>query len=114
MDVHQYGSPKHDGIVSHTFPDTISVSGIVDFEVELESVRALDVWVELQNVQTLEKHKILRKRCWKSGLHKLTYDAGTKLNPNATYWFVIKAIPMHFHDSEHVHSAFKKVFVKNH
>ena len=43
---------------------------------------------------------------------QFTYDAGTKLDPNATYWFVIKAVPKHFHDSEHVDSAFKKVVVE--
>lgn len=112
VDIHNYGFPNKDGIVSHTFPDTIPVSGIIDFEVEMESVKTLDVWVELQNVQTLEKHKVLRHRFWKNEVKKLTYNAGTKLDPDATYWFTIKAIPMHYHDSEHVQSAFKKVFVK--
>jgi len=112
LDIHSYGEPLKEGITRHTFPDKIPASGVVDFEVEIESVRALDVWVELQNVQTLEKHKVLRKRCWKSGIYQLTYDAGTTLDPDATYWFVIKAIPMHFHDSEHVDSAFKKVSVE--
>ncbi len=112
IDVHNYGEPLSDGIVSHTFPDTIPASGVIDFEVELESVKTLDVWVEIENVQTHEKHKVLRKRFWKNGTKKLTYDAGSKLDPNATYWFVIKAVPMHFHDSEHIHASFKKVFVE--
>jgi len=111
-EIHTLGKPKQDGIVNHTFPDTISASGIVDFEIEMESIKANDIWVELQNVQTLEKYKVLRKRCWKSGSYKLTYDAGKPLDPNATYWFVIKTVPMHFHDSEHIQSAFKKVFVQ--
>lgn len=111
VDVHPYGIPLNDGIVRHTFPDEISVSGIVPFEVEIESVQTLDVWVELQNVQTLEKHKVLQKRFWKNGTQKLVYEAGENLDPNATYWFVIKAVPMHYHDSEHVDSGFKKVFV---
>ncbi|NMH86813.1 glycoside hydrolase family protein [Flavivirga algicola] len=112
IDVHNYGEPLHDGIVSHTFPDTIPSSGIIDFEVELESVKTLDVWVELENVQTHQKYKVLRQRFWKNGIRKLTYNAGSKLDPNATYWFVIKAVPMHFHDSEHVQASFKKVFVE--
>lgn len=112
IDVHNYGEPLSDGIVSHTFPDTIPASGIIDFEVELESVKTLDVWVELENVQTLEKHKVLRQRFWKNGTKKMTYDAGTKLDPNATYWFTIKAVPMHFHDSEHIQVSFKKVFIE--
>ncbi|MFY0601279.1 MAG: glycoside hydrolase family protein [Cyclobacteriaceae bacterium] len=112
VDVHAYGFPKADGILSHTFPDTISSSGVIDFEVEVESLQSLDVWVELQNVQTLEKYQVLRKRFWKSETKKLTYEAGKELDPNSTYWFVIKAVPMHFHDSEHVHSGFKKVFVE--
>ena len=113
-DVHEYGKPLKDGIVMHTFPDTIPETGQIDFEVEMESVQTLDVWVELQNVQTLEKYKVLRTRFWESGTKKLTYDAGTQLDRNATYWFVIKAVPMHFHDCEHVHAGFKKVYVNNH
>ncbi len=111
VDAHSYGKPVKDGIVNHTFPDSIPASGIVDFEVELESVQTLDVWVELQNVQTLEKYKVLRERFWKNGKKKLTYNAGKQLDANAAYWFVIKAVPMHFHDSEHIQAVFKKVFI---
>lgn len=111
-DFHSYGHPKRDGIVRHSFPDTIPVSGEITFEVEVETVQSLDIWVELQNVQTLEKLPVVRKRMWKSGTLKLTYNACEKLVPGADYWFVIKAIPMHFHDSEHIHSGFKKVSVE--
>ncbi|WP_143525119.1 glycoside hydrolase family protein [Labilibacter marinus] len=111
-DAHNYGHPAKDGIVMHTFPDTIPSSGIIEFEAEIESVRTADVWVELECVQNGEKYKVLRKRYWKSGKQKLVYDAGKPLNPKHSYWFVIKAVQMHFHDSEHMHAGFKKVFVK--
>jgi len=113
VDVHVYGNPKTEGIVMHTFPDTIPASGIINFEAEIESKQTLDVWVELENVQTGEKYKVLRQRYWNNGTQKLVYDAGKPLNPDNTYWFVIKAVPMHFHDSERVDSGFKKVFVKS-
>lgn len=112
IDAHNYGHPTKEGIVMHTFPDTIPSNGIIEFEAELESVRTSDIWVELECVQTGEKYKVLRQRYWKSGTQKLIYDAGKPLNPNFTYWFVIKAVQMHFHDSEHFDSGFKKVFVK--
>ncbi len=112
IDTHRYGEPKTNGIVSHTFPDVIPSSGIVEFEVEYESRTPADIWVELENVQTGEKYKVLRERFWKSGTKKLTYNSGIPLNPNNTYWFAIKAVQKHFHDSEHFDSAFKKVSVE--
>ncbi len=40
---------------------------------------------------------------------KLSYDTGVdELNPENTYWFVVKAVPLHGHDSESVCSGFKK------
>lgn len=112
VDAHQYGHPPKDGIVMHTFPDTIPASGIIEFEVELESVRTSDIWVELECVQTGEKFNVLRERFWKSGTKKLVYDAGKPLDTEHTYWFVIKAVQMHFHDSEHHDAGFKKVRVE--
>ena len=112
LDAHNYGKPAKNGIVMHTFPDTIPASGIINFEAEIESNQTLDIWVELENVQTGEKYKVLRQRFWKNGTNKLVYDAGKPLNPNNTYWFVIKAVPVHFHDSEHVDAGFKKVVGK--
>lgn len=113
VNVHTWGKPINEGIVSHTFPDTISATGVINFEVEYETNQTLEIWVELQNVQTLEKHKVLRQRLKPKGILKLKYDAGKTLDPNSEYWFAIKAIPFHFHDSEHVQAAFKKVVIKN-
>ena len=36
-----------------------------------------------------------------------------ELNPENTYWFVVKAVPLHGHDSESVCSGFKKIFIEN-
>ena len=83
VDAHKYGNPLKDGIVMHNFPDTIPASGIINFEVELESVPTADIWVELECVQTGEKFKVLRQRYWKSGTQKLNYDAGKPLNPES-------------------------------
>lgn len=112
-EVHTWGKPIKEGIVSHTFPDTIPVSGKIDFQVEYETNQTLEIWVELQNVQTLEKYKVLRQRLKPKGTDVLHYNAGKPLDLDSEYWFVIKAIPFHFHDSEHVQAAFKKVYVEN-
>lgn len=112
VDLHKYGEPATEGILRHTFPDTIPANGEINFEVEMESQQVLDAWVELENIKTGEKLPVLRKRFWSNGTQKMTYVAGKELTKGDAYWFVIKAVPMHFHDCERVQAEFKKVVVE--
>ncbi len=115
-DLHPYGQPINEGIVSHTFPDTIPPIGEVQFQVEIEEVQPLDIYVTLQNIKTQEYTKPLlltsQTRYKKKNILDLTYTIDESLDPNATYWFCIKQMPMHFHDSEATASSFKRIYVK--
>ncbi|WP_010180543.1 glycoside hydrolase family protein [Aquimarina agarilytica] len=110
VDLHSWGTPLKEGFTAHTFPDTIPTSGKINFDVDYEAQQSLDIFVELQNVETLKKYKVLRKRLKRKGTIQLVYDAGESLPPKSSFWLVLKAIPMHAHDSEAIQSSFKKVF----
>lgn len=113
-DAHVWGEPTREGIVSHTFPDTIPTSGKITFELTHEDIQPLDFYVELECIETGERYPSMRKESpWQSkGTYTLTYDAGKPLAPNTAYWVCIKAVPFHFHDSEAVQSTFKRVVTK--
>jgi len=112
VDVHQWGNPVNEGVISHSFPDRISTAGEVTFEVEYENHQTLDVLVELQNVHTTIKCKALRKRLGDKGTMELFYKFDRELKSGEEYWFVLKTIPMHGHENSAIQSTFKKVFVK--
>ena len=112
IDLHTYGDPKNEGILRHTFPDTIPVKGDIKFEVEMESQQVLDAWVELQNINTGEKLPAIRQRFWTNGTQQMIYPITHELKKGDKYWFVIKAVPMHFHDCMRVQADFKKVVVE--
>lgn len=114
FEVNAIDNPLHDGIVMHTFPDTIPSRGLIDFDIQINTKRPLYVWAELENIQTGEMYKVLRNIFRYSERKKLSYDTGVdELNPENTYWFVVKAVPLHGHDSECICSGFKKIFVEN-
>ena len=116
-DLHNYGQPLKEGIINHTFPDTIPAHGVVKFQVEIEEVQPFDIYVTLQNVETLEYSKPMlyssQTRYKKKNFLDLSYTIDEALDPNATYWFTIKYMPMHFHDSEATGATFKRVHVKS-
>ena len=61
-----------------------------------------------------DRYKVLRNIFRYSERTKLSYDTGVdELNPENTYWFVVKAVPLHGHDSECICSGLKKIFVEN-
>lgn len=112
VDVHVYGQPVKDGIVNHTFPDVIPPDGQITFEVDCESNQSLEAYVELENVKTRRKFVALRKQLkHKSEVVELTYDVGP-LTSGDSYWFSIKMLPLHGHESMAVDSMFKKVVVE--
>ncbi|MDZ8120008.1 glycoside hydrolase family protein [Pontiella agarivorans] len=111
-ELHNWGQPLTDGIVNHTFPDLVPADGKITFEVEVESNVSAELYVELEHVHTHEKFVALRHRLKKkTGTVELTYDVG-ELQSGEPYWFVIKMIPLHGHESEALQSMFKKVWVK--
>ncbi len=112
-DLHNYGQPLKGGIVNHTFPDSIPASGKIDFTIEIEETQALDIWITLQNTKTLEYEKPLfissQRRYKPINILEATYEIDGSLDPNSSYWFTIKATPMHFHESEALQASFKRV-----
>ncbi len=112
VDVHPWGSPRQDGVISHSFPNTIPRSGKIGFEVEYESRQPADVFVELQNTDTRVKLKSLRKRIRGNGIMQLVYEIDQELDARDAYWLVLKTIPAHEHENNAIQSTFKKVFVQ--
>lgn len=110
-DAHIWGEPTHEGVVSHTFPEVIPCSGKITFDITYENRQALDYYMELENIETGEKYpsKLIISSYKPKGTHHVTYETGKPLAPNSQYWFTIKAVPMHYHDSEAVQSSFMKV-----
>lgn len=112
-DLHRYGEPQSEGVISHTFPDRIPADGVVDFEIEYENDQSLDVWVELECIKTGKKYPVLRQAMLKNrGTMSLQYNAGEQLSDESAYWFVIKSVPLHLHDTKAVQSSFKRVEIE--
>ncbi len=110
-DFHVWGEPNKEGIIRHTFPDVIPADGKITFEVEFECRQTSDVFVEMEHVATRRKFPPLQQRLKPKGVMELTYDVGP-LNPGDAYWFVIKTLPLHGHESMAYQSMFKKVHVE--
>lgn len=116
-DLHQFGKPTNEGIIANSFPDTIPADGVIDFEVEYEFNQTLDVWVALEDAATSKRYKVYRElltipKNTTNNKVKVHYKAGEALKSGSRVRVVIKAVPLHLHDSQAVQSFFKTVIVE--